>query len=882
MVLSNRDRRPQLGRVSLIGLLLLLGGIQLASAQPVAAPATCAGAGECLCDNSFQDCRAPILQLISKETAGIDVSFWFMTDTRYSEAIIARWKAGVPVRVILDTQADSNYPAARAVRDRLTSVGIPIRDCVSSLGINHWKAIIFAGQNKVQFSGANYTDGSFTPSPYNDVYTRYVDEAIYFTNDPDVVQSFMRKFDDHWTDTSGAFANLANISGPLQRNYPTYSIHADMNFVPGQNYEDRLKYHIDRENVGIDAVIFRITSAKLPDALIARRAKGVPVRLITEERQYRNTTYLWHSYNVDRMYMAGIQIKIKDNYWWQDMHQKSVVLHSRGLATDPAPMAVFGSSNWTSSSASRQREHNYFTKKPWIITWFIEQFERKWNNRKEDGTPIGTNVYIPFTPLSPETPVNVAPANDAAGQNTTVTLKWEGGWWAHKYDIYLSTAPTFAAPYVADYVTSAATAGVKSAKESYAVSGLQPGTTYYWQIVGKTMANKTKTGPIWRFTTAGSAPPPTTSGNAEIRIRAIDVPASSIHGRWQASAVAGAADGVALCNANLGDAKQAVLASPSNYIDITVPAIDANRDYHVWFRMIATGNSYANDSVTAQWTSTPYPPGTTSGQSFILEQGSGAGVQGWGWTDAGWASLAPHLRFSTAGNQTLRIQQREDGVCFDQIVISAGQYLTTTPGLAKNDTTIVPRTGSVTEPEPAGTVAEVRIRAVDVPSSGLHGRWEPVSVTGAAEGVALCNANLGDAKQAVHASPSNYVDITVPAVDANRDYHVWFRMIATGNSYANDSVSAQWTNTSYPPGTTSGQSFILEQGSGAGVQGWGWTDAGWDSLAPHLRFSTAGTQTLRIQQREDGVCFDQIVISADEYLTTSPGLAKNDTTIVAP
>jgi hypothetical protein len=34
---------------------------------------------------------------------------------------------------------------------------------------------------------------------------------------------------------------------------------------------------------------------------------------------------------------------------------------------------------------------------------------------------------------------------------------------------------------------------------------LQPGTTYYWKIVSKTMAYLTATGPVWRFTTAGSS-----------------------------------------------------------------------------------------------------------------------------------------------------------------------------------------------------------------------------------------------------------------------------------------------------------------------------------------------------------------------------------------
>jgi hypothetical protein len=39
----------------------------------------------------------------------------------------------------------------------------------------------------------------------------------------------------------------------------------------------------------------------------------------------------------------------------------------------------------------------------------------------------------------------------------------------------------------------------------------------------------------------------------------------------------------------------------------------------------------------------------------------------------------------------MRIQVREDGVQIDQIVLSAGRYLTTPPGAVSNDATIVPK-----------------------------------------------------------------------------------------------------------------------------------------------------------------------------------------------
>ena len=94
-------------------------------------------------------------------------------------------------------------------------------------------------------------------------------------------------------------------------------------------------------------------------------------------------------------------------------------------------MTIFGSSNWTGPSSNSQDRHNYFTTKKWFFDWFVSQFERKWNSSTEN---------VPFVPLGPEEPVYQLPANNATGQPTTITLRWEGGRWAHKYDIYFGTS----------------------------------------------------------------------------------------------------------------------------------------------------------------------------------------------------------------------------------------------------------------------------------------------------------------------------------------------------------------------------------------------------------------------------------------------------------
>jgi hypothetical protein len=87
--------------------------------------------------------------------------------------------------------------------------------------------------------------------------------------------------------------------------------------------------------------------------------------------------------------------------------------------------------------------------------------------------------------------------------------------------------------------------------------------------------------------------------------------------------------------------------------------------------------------------------GTTSGLAVNLEECSGCGESGWGWEDDGWGAVNKNgvlLRFPNPDRdpQFIIIQPREDGVSIDQVVLSAEKYLTTRPGAAKNDQTIVP------------------------------------------------------------------------------------------------------------------------------------------------------------------------------------------------
>jgi hypothetical protein len=354
-------------------------------------------------------------------------------------------------------------------------------------------------------------------------------------------------------------------------------------------------------------------------------------------------------------------------------------------------MTIFGSSNWTSPSNQSQEEHNYFTKRPELYTWFVDQFQRKWNNL----APYAETTA--FTPLPPDKATAPTPASGTPGVGSSVTLKWYGGPWAHVYDVYLGTSTN---PPLFAQNLQLGPSQTTSQLQQLAVSNLAPGTTYYWRVVSKTMANMAATSSLWSFTTAGSGapPPPSSSGTDVVLYGSL---ATTRVGNWTVVSDTTAAAGARIRQADAGVAKiTSAAAAPSHYFEMTFAA-EAGKPYRLWMRGKADGNYWGNDSVfvqfsgsvtssgTAQWRI-----GTTSATEWNLEDCSGCGLSGWGWQDNGWGTgvMGPVVYFATTGTQRIRIQQREDGISIDQIVLSPSTYLNSSPGALKNDTRILPRT----------------------------------------------------------------------------------------------------------------------------------------------------------------------------------------------
>ncbi len=570
-------------------LIAALFGFLLVGALTASASAQTLGPQERLCDPTFEDCRADILTYIQQETVEIDMGFWMITDARYSNALVAAWQRGVKIRLLMDPRCNDQHESCLPQQNQLQTAGVPMRNRTTS-GILHWKMIIFAGQGQMEFAGANYAPFEMTPDT---PWVNFTDEIVYYTNDPLLLHSFMRKFDDLWTSTT-EFANFANVTGPLTRSYPTYAIDSRLDFPPDDSYRTRTLNAYAQEHQAIDVLMFRITDERQSDGMIAALGRGIPVRLITDEGEYRDPTRLWDSYNVDKMYNAGVQVRLDDHQGIN--HAKGVLLYSQG-------MSIFGSSNWTSPSSDSQREHNMFTTQPWIFTWLQQLFTRKWTNGH------GTPETKAFVPLPPDAPVYNFPANAATGVATSgLSLSWNAGLWAHNYDIYFGTTPN---PPLLENNIKLGPSQYSTDYRSYALPTLLPGTTYYWKIVSKTMAFVSAAGPVWSFQTAGTAPnnnPPSVAITAPANNASFTAPATIT-----ITASASDTDGT--------------IAKVDFYQGSTLIATDTTAPYSISWPNVAAG------TYTLTAVATDNGNATTNSASVTITVGSGSSTLPSGWTD---------------------------------------------------------------------------------------------------------------------------------------------------------------------------------------------------------------------------------------------------------
>ena len=226
--------------------------------------------------------------------------------------------------------------------------------------------------------------------------------------------------------------------------------------------------------------------------------RGIPVRLISDTFEYRDPDRQWVSCNMDKLWAAGVPLRVRAHAGLN--HQKLVMFYSQALS-------VFGSSNWTDAvgepAAGAQLLHDQELDLPVVHRSLRAQVEQ----HAVRSARLRRSRSRRCRPTSRS---RVSPADGAVGAPLSVALTWDGGLWAHVYDIYFGTDPN--PPLFAANVRLGPNDPDQPVFQKVILPLLQHGTTYYWRVVSKTMAGVSAKGPTVSFTTGGTPPPPPAYG----------------------------------------------------------------------------------------------------------------------------------------------------------------------------------------------------------------------------------------------------------------------------------------------------------------------------------------------------------------------------------
>ena len=592
-----------------------------------------------------------LVQKINAETVRVDMSCWYLTEHSISIALVNKFKAGVPVRLIGDRGSIFEIdPLTRNEFYWLASQGVPIRLRFNPTWypeIDHWKATIFAGQNLVSFGSANYTPFELAPwSP-----TNYKDESVLLTDDPSIVNAFKTKFDRIWNDTTAEPQSLipsppyfknwsdACIAEPTGKCdfftvYPTPApmiintarlepdnpLPADLIWGQGAEFNNRLVQEINNERTFLQFVIYRVTVDSITDALLAKFRSGVPMQLLVEPNEYLNRKWpeFWLTHaNLDKLWAAGVPIKWRTH---------DGLTHMKTLVT--STYATNASSNY---AAAWQRDDNYFisaSAKPTIYQAIKDRVTAMWND------PTG---FAPFQPQPPDAPVLLSPAANVTGVATTAPLVWNIAPFAVSYDVYMGTSQANMT-----LVGNVPAQMVNDPPKTYSwtpSAALQPGTTYVWKVVSRTNATPVNPSLVaassaWGFTTAGPAGSPSAPTNPTPSDAATGVGAAPTLG-WSAGAV-GTTFNVAFGTSNPPAQVASGLTSPS----YAAGTLLASTTYFWRVTAVSSGGSTAG----SVWSFTT-GSGTTGIASEIVLYASDATPHG-SWTITSDPSAAGGLKLT--------------------------------------------------------------------------------------------------------------------------------------------------------------------------------------------------------------------------------------------
>lgn len=144
---------------------------------------------------------------------------------------------------------------------------------------------------------------------------------------------------------------------------PTGALRQTACFSPGTECLDTIRSHLREARRGIDLAVFTISDDRISAEILAAHARGVPVRLLTDNEKEHDT-----GSDVTRLRAAGIATVVDRTR--AHMHHKFAIVDGAWLLN--------GSYNWTRSASDVNEENLVVSNDLRLVAVFQAQFDALW------------------------------------------------------------------------------------------------------------------------------------------------------------------------------------------------------------------------------------------------------------------------------------------------------------------------------------------------------------------------------------------------------------------------------------------------------------------------------------------------------------------------
>jgi hypothetical protein len=350
------------------------------------------------------DIQARAIAFINRATYSIDLAGYSFNAPPFTDALIARWNAGIKVRYIIDagnTQTEAN---------RLRNAGIPV--ITSTFGGNHAQGIMHnkfcvvdgrdgSSSNDWLWTGStNYTTTQFFTDSNNSVEIQ----------DFGIAQCYLTEFNEMWgSDTDTPNALTSKMGNRKVDNTPHFfhvnGIPIEVYFAPSDGVEGKYTAYIGTADYGINFSILSFTSNPIEEAMRAKW-NGIPgfyLRGVFDSGSTGDSGAAWPEMKGISGNVFSPPADVFTDVETGMNHDKYMIIDEGRTASDPT--LITGSYNWSNAANTVNDENSIIFHSQKIANLYKQVFAKRY--QISGGTAnfvVGvpnTDGHFSFAPPSP-------------------------------------------------------------------------------------------------------------------------------------------------------------------------------------------------------------------------------------------------------------------------------------------------------------------------------------------------------------------------------------------------------------------------------------------------------------------------------------------------